>query len=83
MFSNTGYTILGDELTQVEDNPINAILYESEIYVDGNLVTLATYNINNSNYFKLTDIMQILDIYISQDEDSNLIILDTSRSYES
>ncbi len=82
MFSNTTYTTIGNEMEKSDDIPRIAILSEAEIYIDGEPVILSTYEIDDNNYFKLRDIMEIFDVYVGWNAYNNSVILDTSKSYE-
>jgi hypothetical protein len=44
-------------------------------------VTLAAYNINGNNYFKLRDIGETLYFHVSYDEATKTMAIDTSKGY--
>ncbi len=82
MLSNTTYTEVGGELVQSDGSSKVANLNQSQIYVDGKPLTLVAYKIDDNNYFKLRDIMEIFDVYVGWEASNNAVILDTSKSYE-
>jgi hypothetical protein len=55
----------------------------SKIYLDGEETAFDAYLINGNNYFKLRDIMQIFDVYVGWDDETETITLDISNSYQS
>ncbi|MDR1160497.1 MAG: hypothetical protein LBK69_07735 [Syntrophomonadaceae bacterium] len=51
------------------------------VVCDGTEITFTAYNIDGSNYFKLRDIGQALNLGVDYDEASNAIVIDTSKNY--
>ena len=53
----------------------------SAVILDGQELVCAAYNIGGSNYFKLRDLMQTLDVFVGYDGKSKTIAIDTSKAY--
>ncbi len=83
LFSNTPYssaTTTTTVTTSTESKTAN--LTTSPIYLNGKELSLVAYQIEDSNYFKLRDIMALFDIYVGWDADTSTATIDTSKSYE-
>lgn len=77
--TNKDYSPVGGELTLSKDKHLkNAILTNSEIYMDGDKIELTAYNINNNNYFKLRDLGEYIDFNVSWESSTNSIIINTN-----
>ena len=80
--SGKPYTAVGGEMTGGSSSgDKTGTPTTSEIYIDGKEALLEAYNIGGSNYFKLRDVMQALDVYVGYDEATKTITLDTSKGY--
>lgn len=53
----------------------------SAVYVDGQQISAAAYNINNHNYFKLRDIAAAVDFGVTYDGATDSIYINTSVGY--
>ena len=53
----------------------------SRIYLDGKELNFTVYNIGGNNFFKLRDLMEVLDVFVGYDDDTKAITLDTSKGY--
>ncbi len=82
MLSNNTYTVVGGEMVQSDGSAKTATLNQSQIYVDGKAVTLVAYKIDDNNFFKLRDIMQIFDVAVGWEASTDAVTLDTNSSYE-
>lgn len=75
---NCNYSPVGGELVLSKEKYVkNAILTNSDIYLDGNKVELTAYNINNNNYFKLRDLGEHIGFNVSWESATNSIIIST------
>lgn len=54
---------------------------KQSLYCNDVKLSMTAYNIDGSNYFKLQDIMQILNISVNWDGANNAITLDTNKPY--
>lgn len=54
----------------------------STVYVNGVSKAFEAYNIGGNNFFKLRDLMEVLDVYVGYDNATKAITLDTSNGYE-
>ena len=76
------YAFFGGELALNESTanksatPTAASLFCNEVNL-----SYTAYNIDGANYFKLRDIMQILDVSVSYDDTKNAIAIDTNKQY--
>ena len=53
----------------------------SQVFLDGDEVFFTAYNIEDNNYFKLRDIGQAFDFGTDWDNDTQTVIIDTSKGY--
>lgn len=81
LLSNNPYATVGGELAKGDGSSKKAAPTTSTIYVDGTVVALTAYNINNNNYFKLRDVMKAFDIAVGYDNATQTATLDTSSGY--
>ena len=79
--SGGGYTAVGSEMAKGDGKPKTSSPTQSKIYLDGRELNLTVYNIGGSNFFKLRDLMEILNVYVGYDEPTRAITLDTARGY--
>lgn len=82
LISGDSYTAVGGELAAGDGTAKNYISCQSDIYMDGSLITLEAYTINNNNFFKLRDLGIAFDFNVSWDGTQNMITIDTTSSYE-
>lgn len=82
LVSASPYTAVGGEMAVGTGVNQQAMLTDSEIYKDNELVYVTGYNINNNNYFKLRDIAKLFDFCVTWDEATSTIIIDTTSSYK-
>jgi hypothetical protein len=75
------YSPVGGELVKGDEKTKAGTTTTSQIYKDGELLTISGYNINNNNYFKLRDIGKAFLIGIDWDDDTQTVVIDTSRIY--
>lgn len=79
----TAYTPVGGELvTDVSANESATLNLSYPVYFNGETVDLTSYMIGDNTYFKLRDVMALVDIYVGWDNDTKTVTLDTSASYE-
>ena len=80
--TGSNYVPSGDELI-VGSNMQNKSVRPTKqsLYCNDVKLSMTAYNIDGSNYFKLRDIMQILNISVNWDGANNAITLDTNKPY--
>ena len=80
--TGSNYMPSGDELI-VGSNMQNKSVRPTKqsLYCNDVKLSMTAYNIDRSNYFKLRDIMQILNISVNWDGANNVISLDTNKPY--
>lgn len=81
LISSKAYTTIGGELNGGDGKDKTATTGSSNILKDGKEISLRAYLINGNNYFKLRDLGQLFDFEVSWDPGSDIIIIDTSKSY--
>lgn len=79
--SGSGYSPVGGELAKGDGITKYGTATTSQIYKDGELLTISGYNINNSNYFKLRDLAQAFNIGVSWDNATQTVVIDTTIGY--
>jgi len=79
--SGGAYTAVGSEMAKGDGKAKTASPTQSKIYLDGRELALTVYNIGGSNFFKLRDLMEVLNVYVGYDEPTRAITLDTGRGY--
>lgn len=76
-YKSVGGELFVDGSKEVE----TAYKTSNKIYINGKLVELVVYNINDNNYFKLRDLGSALDFYVGYDSKTNSILIDSSKRY--
>ena len=76
-----GYTSVGDELKDLVNGNIKAVATPQKIIVDGKPISIAAYNINGYNYFRLRDIAILLNFAVDWEGTGGVITLDLKRGY--
>jgi hypothetical protein len=79
--SNKAYTAAGGEMASGDGMAKDATPTPSKIYFDGRELNLTVYNIGGNNFFKLRDLMEVLDVFVGYDDQTMAITLDTSKGY--
>ena len=79
--TGASYTPLGDELTDMLDAGPRALASLQSIIFNGQAVDIAAYNIEGYNYFRLRDLMILLDVAVIYDEATGEISLDLDKPY--
>ena len=74
------YTPVGDELQGLHDE-FTAIASPQKLYVDGEYVDLAAFNIEGYNYFRLRDLAIILDFAVEFTAGTGVATLDLEKPY--
>jgi len=75
------YTPAGDELQTSFTSAPDAVSSPQKLYVDGKLISVAAYNIDGYNYFRLRDIAILMEFNIIYDEETEEITLDLENPY--
>ncbi len=78
---NTAYTPEGDELTLGQAKSAAAYLTNSEVFLNGEKLSLIAYIINNNNYVKLRDLAAVVDFGVTYNAASRAIVINTSVGY--
>lgn len=81
LISNQNYTPVGGELVAGDGTDKNAVPSTATIYMDGTVVELAAYTINNNNFFKLRDLGKSFNFDVTWDGASNAVVVDTTADY--
>lgn len=79
--SGLPYTPVGGELTGKGTTNQIAIPNQSAVLLDGNTTQLSAYTINGNNYFKLRDIGQSFNFFVTWDGVQNSILIQTNSPY--
>jgi|GEM_PF-1977957 len=66
--------------TAINLHPL-ALPNSAQIYRDGSLISLTSYNIGGSNYFKLRDVAKAFNINVTWDAVNETIIVNTKSDY--
>ncbi len=77
------YTPVGGEMAvqQTSVSP-RAVFSSDTVLWDGREMVLCAYEIGGSNFFRLRDLMALLDVAVGWDEDALVVTLDPSSPYE-
>ena len=75
------YTAVGGEMTAGDGKPKAANPTPSKIYIDSKELDFTVYNIGGNNFFKLRDLMSVLDVAVTYDATTRNISIDTSLGY--
>ena len=79
--SGKAYTAAGGEMATSDGKAKTATPTPSTINLDGKVLDLVVYKINDNNFFKLRDLMEAIDTYVGYDSATEAITLDTSKGY--
>ena len=79
--SGKAYTALGGEMSGKGAGDKTPAATSSKILLDGKEVSFTAYNIENNNYFKLSDIGEAFDFGVTWDGANQTIVIDTSVGY--
>lgn len=78
LIKNKKYSPVGGELASSNvKRSKGAVKSSTEVYLNGKKLTLTSYNINGSNYFKLRDIAGTLDFEVIWDAVQNAVVINT------
>ena len=80
--SGGAYTAVGSEMAKGDGKAKTATPTPSRIYFNGKELNLTVYNIGGNNFFKLRDLMEVLNVFVGYDDATKAITLDTSKGYE-
>lgn len=80
--SGGGYTPVGGELSLRPRDSRLAVFTPASVLWDGREMALCAYEIEGSNFFRLRDLMALLDISVTWDAQQSRIALDTAAPYE-
>ncbi|MDR2771330.1 MAG: copper amine oxidase N-terminal domain-containing protein [Clostridiales Family XIII bacterium] len=75
------YTTVGGEMEAKGSGIKTPAATSSKVYLAGNEVNFAAYNIDGNNYFKLRDIGAAFDFGVTWDGAKNTIVIDTNTGY--
>lgn len=81
--SRQPYIAVGGEMEIGDSDNVQTEPTSSTILKNGEVVQLQAYLIDDSNYFKLRDIGELLDFSVEWNGEENSISIDTSKSYVS
>ena len=81
--SRQPYIAVGGEMEIGDGDIVQTEPTSSTILKNGEVVQLQAYLIDDSNYFKLRDIGELLDFSVEWNGEENSISIDTSKSYVS
>lgn len=81
--SRQPYIAVGGEMEIRDGDNVQTEPTSSTILKNGEVVQLQAYLIDDSNYFKLRDIGELLDFSVEWNGEENSISIDTSKSYVS
>lgn len=81
MTSGKAYTPGGGEMSGKGTINQIGIKSTSNMYLDGQAVSLTAYAINDNNYFKLRDIGELFNFSVEWDSVNQQILVDTSKPY--
>ena len=81
--SGKAYTIVGGEMDGVATaaKAATAELSKTAVIKDGNALDLTVYSIGGNTFFKLRDLMGVIDVNVGYDNVNKAITLDTSKGY--
>lgn len=81
LLSGKVYSVVGGEMeTSTSATQVTAKINTATIYLDGAVIALTAYTINNNNYFKLRDLGKALNFGVDWDGLTSTIFIDTNMS---
>lgn len=76
------YTPVGGELTPRPRDSRLAVFSPASVLWNGREMAICAYEIDGSNFFRLRDLMALLDVAVGWDSDRQQITLDLSQPYD-
>ena len=80
--SGSPYNATGTEMSGIGAQEAPAIRVTSRVFLNGNLVNIAIYQIGGANFYRLRDVGMVLDFSVYWESARNAVIIDTSRGYQ-
>lgn len=81
LIAGRAYASAGGEMADAATSEKTPLFAMVSIYMDKKKLRISAYNIDGSNYFRLRDVMEALDVYVGWDGASGTITLETGRGY--
>lgn len=78
--TNSPYKTVAGDMSTGNGTAKSAVRSTADIYTDELKSNLTAYDIGGNNFFKLRDVMRMLDVYVGYD--NGFVTIDTSKSYE-
>ena len=78
---NRAYTPIGGELATGSAGTVNTNPSTHKVTINDVSVSIAAYNIGGANYFKLRDLMKLIDVFVGYNDATRVITIDTTGSY--
>lgn len=79
--SDMHYTPIGGEMSEKTKESKIPLVTDMKVYLDDEEFDFTVYNIDNNMYFKLSDVAEMVNIYVEYDDNAKTIILKTNREY--
>lgn len=79
--SNKTYTVVGGEMQKGGSDVQEASSTDSKLIKDGAEIEMASYNINDNNYFKLRDLGEKFNFGVNYNESTNSVAISTDKEY--
>lgn len=80
--SNKTYTVVGGEMQKGGSEVQEASSTDSKLIKDGAEIEMASYNINDNNYFKLRDLGEKFNFGVNYNEQTNSVSINTKENNE-
>ncbi len=81
LVTGQAYTTVGGELAEGDGTAKEYVANTSTIYLNGDIVELTAYTINDNNYFKLRDLGEALGFNVSWDNEAETIVIASDEAY--
>ena len=78
---NRAYTPIGGELSTGSGNTADTAPSTHKVTINDVPVSISAYNIGGANYFKLRDLMRLIDVFVGYNEATGVVTIDTSGGY--
>lgn len=78
MLSGRNYTVTGSEMLPSGSAAIYKFVPSySDVRLNGQLVHMTGYNINNNNYYRIRDVAPLVGFEVDWDKDTNTVVIDS------
>ncbi len=81
LLTKTAYTATGTEMQALAEADKSAESFGKTVYVDGTKVIYTAFKVEDVDYFRMVDMMHILDVYAVYNEEKDAVEVNTRKPF--